>query len=198
VADAPLARALTLGLAAGCVALLCAGGASAGAWAGDGHAGALEFTAIQAGARFTGRFADFRVDLDFDVAAPAKGRLHVTIATGSADTQDPDRDAILKSQDFFWCERHPEAAYHAEGFESDGRGWRAIGTLTLRGVTRQVPVHFEVAPGTDRLAMKGAARVRRLAFGVGQGEWASTEWIGDEVEIAMDVRLDPAAPATSP
>jgi polyisoprenoid-binding protein YceI len=193
VADAAVARALTLRLAAGCAALLCANAAWAGAWAGDGHAGALEFTAMQAGARFTGRFADFRVDLDFDVAEPARGRLHVTIATASADTRDLDRDGILKGRDFFWCERHPEATYHAEGFERDGRGWRATGTLTLRGVTRQVPVHFEVVPGTDRLAMKGRADVRRLAFGVGQGDWASTEWIGDEVGIAFDLALRPPA-----
>ncbi|HEY7753212.1 MAG TPA: YceI family protein [Steroidobacteraceae bacterium] len=192
-----MARALTLGLAS-CAALLCAGGAWAGAWTGDGHAGGLEFTAMQAGARFTGRFAEFRVDLDFDAAAPAQGRLHVTIATGSADTRDADRDAILTGTDFFWSERHPQATYHAEGFERDGKGWRAVGSLTLRGVTRQVPVRFEVAPGTDRLAMKGRAMVRRLDFGVGQGDWASTEWIGDDVVIAFDLALRPAAAAASP
>lgn len=178
--------------------LLCAGGARAGAWSGDGHAGALEFTAMQAGARFTGRFAEFRVDLDFDAAAPAKGRLHVMIATASADTRDADRDGILKSQDFFWTERHREATYHAEGFERDGKGWRAHGALTMRGVTQPVPVRFEVSPEKGRLAMKGTAQLRRLAFGVGQGDWAATEWIGDEVDIAIEISLGPAAPSASP
>lgn len=192
-----MARAVTTRLAALAAALLAAGSACASGWHGDGRAGQLGFTAVQAGARFTGGFAEFAVELEFDPAAPASGRLQVTISTASADTQDDDRDGILKSEDFFWSRRHPEAVYRAAGFERDGRGWRAQGELTLRGVTMQVPVHFELAPGKDRLGMKGGARLSRLAFGVGQGDWASTEWIGDEVAVAFDLSLRPAAPATS-
>ncbi len=192
-----MARPLSIRIAAAVAALALAGSAWAGAWQGDGRAGKLEFTAMQAGARFTGRFADFRVELDFDAAAPVRGRLHVTIATGSADTQDDDRDGILKGRDFFWSTQYPEATYRAEGFERDGKGWRATGSLTLRGITRQLPVHFEVLPAKDRLAMKGRAELKRLAFGVGQGDWASTEWIGDEVGIAFDLELRPAAAAAS-
>lgn len=193
-----MARALIPRVAACGIAFLAAGSANAGAWHGDGTTGKLNFSAVQAGARFTGRFSEFAVDLDFDPAAPAQGRLHVTIATASADTQDDDRDGILRSQDFFWSGRHPEAVYHAEGFERDGRGWRALGELTLRGVTQPVAVHFTTAAGKDRLTMKGQATLRRLAFGVGQGDWASTEWIGDEVGIAFELSLGPAATATSP
>jgi polyisoprenoid-binding protein YceI len=193
-----MARALIARLAALAVALLAGGNAWAGSWQGDGKAGLLGFTATQAGARFTGRFADFHVDFDFDPAAPARGRLHVTISTASTDTQDDDRDGILRSEDFFWSGRHPQAVYHAERFERDGQGWRAQGELTLRGVTKRVPVHFELAPDKDRLVMKGGAELRRLAFGVGQGDWASTEWIGDEVGITFDLSLNPASAAASP
>lgn len=184
-----MARTLTHSLAAGCAALLLASGAGAGTWAGDAATGKLAFTATQAGARFTGRFTSFHVDFDFDAAEPARGRLHVTVATASADTQDDDRDGILRSRDFFWSERHPEAAYHADGFEQDGQGWLARGTLTLRGVTQPVVVRFTAVPEKDHLAMRGSATLRRLAFGVGQGDWASTEWIGDEVGIAFELSL---------
>ena len=40
--------------------------------------------------------------------------------------------------------------------------------------------------------MKGDAKIRRLPFGVGQGEWQSTEWIGDEVVVRFDLKLKPA------
>lgn len=186
-----MARPLITRIAACGIALFAAGGASAGAWQGDGTGGKLGFSAMQAGARFTGSFTEFTVALDFDPASPAKGRLHVTIATASTDTQDDDRDGILRSEDFFWSGRHPEAVYHAEGFERDGQGWRALGELTLRGVTRPVAVHFTTAAGKDLLVMKGRATLRRLAFGVGQGDWASTEWIGDEVAIAFELNLSP-------
>ncbi|HEY7741012.1 MAG TPA: YceI family protein [Steroidobacteraceae bacterium] len=193
-----MARALIPRLAACGIAFLAAGSAGAGAWHGDGTAGKLGFSAVQAGARFAGSFAEFTVDLDFDPAAPAQGRLHVRIATASADTQDDDRDGILRGPDFFWSGRHPEALYHAQGFKRDGKGWRALGELTLRGVTQPVAVHFTAAAGKGLLTMKGQATLRRLAFGVGQGDWASTEWIGDEVGIAFELSLSPAASATSP
>lgn len=193
-----MARALKLAAAAGCAAFFFAAGAMADAWSGDGGSGRLEFTATQAGARFTGRFAEFHVDLEFDAARPGQGRLHVTISTASADTQDDDRDGILRSEDFFWSARHPEAVYHAETLEPDGKGWRAPGTLTLRGVTVPVIVRFTTAGADGRLTMKGGSKLSRLAFGVGQGDWASTEWIGDEVGIAFELSLRPAAAAASP
>lgn len=193
-----MARTLIARLGAGCAACLFALGASAGAWQADGKDGRLEFTAVQAGAKFTGRFTDFRVALVFDAARPAEGRLRVTVATRSVETEDDDRDGILQSDDFFASGAHPEAVYEAAGFERDGQGWLARGQLTLRGVTRPVLLRFTTAPAKDRLAMRGRATLARLAFGVGQGDWRSTEWIGDEVAIAFDLGLRPDAAAASP
>jgi polyisoprenoid-binding protein YceI len=153
--------------------------------------GRLEFSAIQAGARFTGTFTRFRVALDFDPAHPETGRLDVTVEVASIDTQDPERDGILRGADFFQVEQHPQAVFHAERFERAGDGWRAPGDLTIRGVTRPVPVMFTLAPGAGASVMKGNASLSRLAFGLGQGEWASTEWVGDEVDVRFELRLKP-------
>jgi polyisoprenoid-binding protein YceI len=182
-------------------ALACAGvGAAHGAeWRGDERSGSLRFTAIQAGAKFTSDFQRFQVRFDFDEAKPADGRLDVTVETKSVDTADADRDGILRSRDFFWCEQYPEAVFHAEKFERDGAGWRAHGELSMRGVTRPVAVRFELAPGPMQLVMKGTSDLRRLEFGVGQGEWSSTEWVGDEVGVLFDLKLLPdALPARAP
>lgn len=190
-----MAAPLTLRAGAALLAWLAAGAASAGVWLADQHAGELRFIAIQAGARFAGHFREFGVRLDFDPTQPANGRLDVTVAMPSADTADIERDEVLHGPDFFWVGRYPKAEYHAQRFEPDGRGWRASGELTLRGVTRPVAVRFELQPRSGRYEMKGGATLHRLAFGVGQGEWASTEWIGDPVEVAfkLDLRPEPAA-----
>lgn len=153
--------------------------------------GRLEFSAIQAGARFTGTFTRFSVALDFDPARPARGSLDVTVEVASIDTQDPERDEILRGADFFQVEQHPQAVFHAERFERAGDGWRAPGDLTIRGVTRPVPVMFTLVPGAGVSVMKGNASLRRLAFGLGQGEWESTEWVGDEVDVRFELRLKP-------
>ncbi len=155
----------------------------------DQSDGRLKFSAVQAGAKFTGSFTRFRVALDFDPAHPDRGQLDVTVEVGSLDSADSERDEILRGPDFFKVAEHPQAVFHARRFERAGDGWRAPGDLTIRGVTRPVPVMFTLAPGAS--AMTGSASLRRLAFGLGQGEWASTEWVGDEVDIRFQLRLRP-------
>lgn len=193
-----MARALIPRVIAAGIACCTAGAACAASWQGDEHSGSLQFTAVQAGAKFTSAFERFEVRLDFDESKPAGGRLDVKVVTKSVDTADVDRDEILRSRDFFWSEQFPEAVFHAEKFERDGAGWRASGKLALRGVTRPVSVRFELTPGPMHLMMKGTADLRRLQFGVGQGEWSSTEWVGDAVGVLFDLKLLLAAAASSP
>jgi polyisoprenoid-binding protein YceI len=192
-----MAPPLTLRICAALIALLpCV--ALADAWQGDQHSGSLRFVATQAGAKFQGQFDEFKVSFDFDPAEPVKGRLDVTIVTKSADTADAERDEVLHGQDFFWVARFPEAKYHAAGFTRDGRGWIAAGGLTLRGVTQPVAVRFEVEPKLKQLGMKGGATLRRLEFGVGQGDWADTTWVSDPVDVAFDLSLEQETAAASP
>ena len=180
------------------LALLTAGAAGAKSWQGDASAGALQFDAIQADAKFTGRIKAYEVRFDFDPAKPAAGRLDVTVTLASTDTADAERDEILKGAEFFWIERHPQATFHATRFLRDGKRWRADGELTLRGVTKPAAVLFTLAEQPQQLGMKGESKIRRLPFGVGQGEWQSTEWIGDEVVVRFDLKLKPATAAAAP
>ena len=46
--------------------------------------------------------------------------------------------------------------------------------------------------------MEGSSKLHRLAFGIGQGDFASTEWIGDEVDVRFELKLRPAADAATP
>ena len=154
--------------------------------------GSLTFEATQAGATFTGRFGEFTADIDFDPADPAACRFEVRIDTASADTRESQRDEVLKGPEFFWVERYPEATYRGRGCRADGERYALDGELTLRGVTRPVPLRFSHATGRGGAVIEGSARLSRLAFGVGQGEWQSTEWVGDEVTVRFDLLL--AAP----
>jgi polyisoprenoid-binding protein YceI len=179
-------RALALAL------LLCPASFAAPRGA-DASSGRLEFTAIQAGAKFTGGFKRFDVTLDFDPAAPAQGRLDVTVDAASIDTQDGERDEVLRGPDFFAVARFPQAEYHATRFARAGSGWRADGELTIRGMKKPVPVTFTLATAAGgATVMKGGASLKRLDFGLGQGEWASTEWVGDAVDVRFELTLSPA------
>jgi polyisoprenoid-binding protein YceI len=179
-----------------CIVLFASPAAQAGVRQADASAGTLLFSATQAGAKFTGAFKSFRVLFDFDPANPSKGSLDVTVETPSIDTQDAERDEILKGRDFFWTEKYPQAVFHAVRFEPDGAGFRALGELSIRGAKKPATVHFTLAPASGVSIMKGTANLKRLDFGLGQGDWASTEWVGDGVEVRFELKLHPVAPAT--
>ena len=72
------------------------------------------------------------------------------------------------------------------------RGARAArGRLTVKGVTRDLPVTFRVkGPADGRSApLTGEATIRRLDFGIGQGEWQDTKWLGNDVRVRFDIVL---------
>ena len=171
------------------LALLLCPAALAGPRVSDASSGKLEFSATQADAKFSGAFKRFHVKLDFDPAAPAQGRLAVTVETASIDTQDCERDEILRGPDFFSTTKYPQAEYHATRFARAGFGWRADGELTIRGVKKPVPVSFTLVPTGGTTVMKGTASLKRLEFGLGQGEWATLEFLARQLErLAFQVQ----------
>src|SRR5690606_22980888 len=103
----------------------------------------LTFQAVQAGAPFEGKFEKFDADIRFDPSDIAGSRFEVKIELASVNTQDSERDGIIKGPDLFAVEQWPIATYVAERFEHRGGAkFSAHGKLTLRGVTRDVPIEF--------------------------------------------------------
>lgn len=167
------------------------------AWVVDAAASTLAFSFIQAGAATTGHFGQFTADIDFTATPAASGRFDVRIETVSADTLDKERNEQLRTTDLFNVAQFPQARYVATQFTPKGEGFEAQGQLTLRGVTLNVPLSFTFQPSANgrTAALKGSATIKRLAFGVGQGEWKSTEWISDDVQVSFTLQLVPRAAA---
>jgi polyisoprenoid-binding protein YceI len=119
----------------------------------------------------------------------------VAIDMGSADTHDKERDDTLRMPDLFDIAKFPRATYVASQFVAKGAAFEGKGKLTLRGVALDVPISFTFTPGADAKSaqLKGTATVKRLLFGVGQGEWKSTEWISDDVQVLFSLTLRPRA-----
>lgn len=157
----------------------------------------LEFTFLQAGAKDTGRFPHFTVTLDCPGADPAGGRLEVTVEVAALDTGDNDRDDVLRSDDLFDVKKFPQAHFLATRIVKTASGYEADGALTIRGVTRDTRVPFTFRAATEGGAavgyMAGKTVVRRLDFGVGQGDWKATDQAGNEVTVSFTLRLTRAA-----
>ncbi|MEO8225221.1 MAG: cytochrome b/b6 domain-containing protein [Gammaproteobacteria bacterium] len=151
----------------------------------------LGFTAIQQGAKFESRFGKFTTEMRFDPARPASGRITARIALASVDTGNAERDGVLQSGDWYSTSQWPEAVFTAGRIVRDGTGYRAEGTLSLRNASRPVTLRFRWTPanGDEPARLTGSAALERLAFGVGQGDWQDTTYVGNAVEVQVDVRL---------
>lgn len=176
--------------------LLLAALAGTAAQAADYSAGkdsTLGFKAVYMGDSFEGRFARFTPEIRFDPADLAGSRFDVRIVLASASTANQERDEMLVGPDFFNTGAMPEARYQASRFSAlGGNRFRAEGTLTLNGKSRPVPLDFSWTPGTPAV-LEGRATLKRLDFGVGEGDWADTDLLPNEVEVSTRLELQPKA-----
>jgi polyisoprenoid-binding protein YceI len=86
--------------------------------------------------------------------------------------------------------RWPTATYVADKFTDNGGGkFTGLGKLTIRDITRDVPIEFTHETDASGTWLKGQAKLKRLDFGVGQGEWKDTTWVSNDVRVEFALRL---------
>lgn len=162
------------------------------------EASLLRFTFEQAGAKNTGRFGKFDADVVFSADNLAASSLDVTVDVASLDSGDEERDQLLKTDDLFDVAKYPKAHFVAKKITLVGAGrYEATGKLTIRNVTRdlKLPITFQTKEekGQSVGLLTGRVTLKRLDYGVGQGEWKSTEWVKDEVLVSFSLKLLPAS-----
>jgi polyisoprenoid-binding protein YceI len=156
----------------------------------------IRFTALQQGSPVQGRFDRFSAKITFDPDDLARSQVEVEIDAASIDTGHKDRDTALRSSFFFDVQHWPSARFTSGRFSHlQGDAYEAHGALTIRDVTRDVVLPFELTIGSDPAApgrllatARGALTISRLDYGIGQGEWASTKTVGAPVVIDIEVR----------
>ncbi len=174
-------------LAAGALALAPACAAAADYVQAPGST--LAFAGTYQGEAFTGRFPGFATKLSFDPRQLAASRLEVAIPLATATTGNADYDGEMRGEAFFDSAKFPQARYTATKFRAlGGNRYAADGTLQLHGVSRPVTLTFTWTAGA-RPMLAGKATVKRLAFGVGAGEWADTTLLPDEIAVSTKVLL---------
>jgi polyisoprenoid-binding protein YceI len=157
-------------------------------WDVDYDASRLGFSAVQAGARFSGRFGRFEAEIRFDPADLAASEARVTIPLASVDSQNGDRDGEVVGAAWFDVANHPTATFLATDFQAVDGGYVTTGDLTIKGRTHAVPFRFTVTPAADgRVTLDGSATLDRLALSLGTGEWTDTSWVGRAIEVEVHV-----------
>lgn len=156
----------------------------------------LEFSFSQAGAQNKGRFKRFVTTFDFAPDNLAASRLEVTIEVATLDTGDQERDDTLRDTDLFAAKKFPQAHFSAAQIVKTAAGYEAVGKLTIRDATHDIHVPFTFRSaneqGTAVGYMSGKTTVKRLDYGIGQGDWKATDQVGNEVGVSFALRLTAA------
>lgn len=124
-------------------------------------------------AKVRGAFNEFSGTGFFDAENPANSSLKVNIQAASIDTRSADRDAHLKSNDFFAMDQFPEITFVSTEFDkTDADTYAITGDLTIKGVTKSVTVDFDftgtaIDPfGNERIGFEGKTVINRKDWGV--------------------------------
>lgn len=148
----------------------------------------LGFATAWGGSAIEGRFDRWSADILFSPEALDKSKVSVSIDLASAVSGDSQRDESMQGADWFDVASHAKATFTATRFEKTGENrYVALGTLTLRGVSKPQRLPFTLKIEGDKARVSGVTTLDRTAFGVGQGEWKSTDQIPAEVKVSVNL-----------
>lgn len=163
-----------------------------------------------------GQFSDFSGAIQFDPKNVAASTVEVTIRDSSINTENPKRDDHLRSEDFFWVEKHPTITFKSSkvvpGKSADN--FQVMGDLTIRGVTKPVTLDVEfngsgpVGIQGNNLGMQAGftatTTVNRKDYGIVWNRQLDQGGVmlGDDVDITLSVAAvsrdpKPATPANA-
>ena len=126
---------------------------------------------------------------------PADSTVSATIKLDSIDTNQEQRNAHIRSADFFEVEKYPEMTYTSTAVRVDGDDWIIDGDLTLKGITKQVSLTLEVngfgpdAYGGIRAGFTAKGEINRHDFNVSFNPALEGGGvvIGDKVTIVLEI-----------
>jgi polyisoprenoid-binding protein YceI len=143
-----------------------------------------------------GRFTQLDGKLVLDQADLSKSSVEATIPASSVFTDNERRDNHLKTEDFFWVEKHPNITFKSRKIvPGEGDRFQIIGDLTMRGVTKEVTLEAQKLGVMNagemgvRAGFEATTRVNRKDFGI---NWNRTLdmgglMLGDDVEITLNI-----------
>jgi polyisoprenoid-binding protein YceI len=178
------AAALRL-LAAGLLACGPAAHAAAVEYAAlDAAASRITFNFRQMGVNLDGSFARFSATFAFDPARPDAARATLELPLASIDTGFEEGNEEIQGKAWFNTAAHPTARFESTAVRPlGGNRYELSGRLTIKGRTRPVVAALTFSPQGNTAAFDGGFTLRRSEFAIGEGEWADTSIVADEVRI---------------
>jgi polyisoprenoid-binding protein YceI len=142
-----------------------------------------------------GKFTDYDLAVVYDESDVTKSSINATIRVASIDTGIADRDKDLRSAGFFDVDKFPTITYVSHSIEKkDATHFVAHGTLTMKGVAKEIDLpialsgQFELPDSKKKIyGFHASTKLNRRDYGITWEHQALANFVGDEVEIVIDI-----------
>lgn len=146
----------------------------------------LVFTSRQMGVPIRGEFARFDADVRFDPKDAKSSGAAISIDVNSIDAGSDDATVEIKRRTWLDAAGHPKAEFKSSSLAQLGPGqYRVTGMMTIKGTAREVSAPFSAKKEKDNWLFEGKFVLKRLDFKIGEGAWADTDTVDNEVEVSF-------------
>ncbi|HRH17886.1 MAG TPA: YceI family protein [Aquabacterium sp.] len=149
----------------------------------------VTFTARQIGVPLEGRFKRFDAQIALDPKQPQSGKVSFSVDLGSVSV-GPETDAELIKPEWFNAVKFPKATFVSTVIQSGGPGrFQVTGKLMIKGQSRDLVVPVTLSNAGAQTVATGSFMLKRLDFKVGDGDWADTSVVANEVQVRFKLAL---------
>ena len=144
----------------------------------------ISFVTKQMGVPLEGHFKKFDAQISFDTAKPDAAKIAFTVDSGSATLGAPESDAELPKAAWFNVAKFPQASFHSSTVKALGGGkYQISGKLTIKGNVKDIDVPVALSQANGVTTASGQFALKRLNYKIGEGEWADTSMVADDVQV---------------
>ncbi len=150
----------------------------------------IAFVSKQMGVAMEGHFKKFDAQIAFDPAKPETGKIALSVDIASATLGAPEMDGELPKAVWFNTAKFPQATFQSTAIKGLGGGkFEVSGKLAIKGNTRDTIVPISLSQSGTTTTASGVLTIKRLAFKIGENEWADTSMVADDVQIKFKLAL---------
>lgn len=150
----------------------------------------IGFVFKQMGVPMEGRFTKFDAQISFDAAKLASSSVAFTVDIASATLGNAEVDSELPKATWFNTAKFAQATFASSAFKSLGGGkYEVTGKLSIKGQSRDVVVPVTMTQAGPVTTATGVFPIKRLAFKIGENEWADTSMVADDVQVKFKIAL---------
>jgi polyisoprenoid-binding protein YceI len=155
----------------------------------------IRFVSKQLGVNVEGHFRKWKADIVFLPKDLAKSKAEFEIELASIDLASDESETEIRSPQWFDTAKFPVARFASTSIKNVGAdAFEVTGKLTLKGVTKDivVPIAFKKDASGNRVA-EGSFPLKRMDYKIGEGMWADTEMVANDVLVRFRMVLPPSA-----